>query len=133
MIPRFLWATLAVFIAWSLLDFLLHGVLLGATYAATAELWRPPSEMKMLPMQVVVFLHAALFAGIYTLLVGTRSVRNGLLYGLLFGIATGLGMGFGTWCVMPIPATLAWAWFLGSTVEATVAGGLVGAIVRPKA
>ena len=42
-------AILAVFIAWSVMDFLIHGVILHASYAATASLWRPMSEMKTPP------------------------------------------------------------------------------------
>ena len=37
-------------------------------------------------------------------------------------------MGLGTYAVMPIPGSLAWAWFLGTVVEAVVAGMLVGLI-----
>lgn len=132
MAKRSLWAVLAVFVAWSVLDFLLHGVILRATYAATAHLWRPPAEMKLLPMHGVTLLSAMGFVAIYTLLVGRKSLRNGLIYGFLVGVMIGLGMGFGTWCVMPIPASLAWTWFLGTIVEATVAGAFVGALVKPR-
>jgi len=35
---------LAVFIAWSAMDFVIHGVILRSSYAATVSLWRPMSE-----------------------------------------------------------------------------------------
>ncbi|HCR15895.1 MAG TPA: hypothetical protein DIU35_00290 [Candidatus Latescibacteria bacterium] len=40
-------AIILVFIAWSILDFLIHAVILQASYAATIDLWRPSAEMKM--------------------------------------------------------------------------------------
>ena len=133
MIKRSLWAILAIFVAWSILDLLLHGVILRNTYVATANLWRLPEEMKRATMAFVTLLHAVFFVAMYAALVDRKSLRRGLLYGLLFGATIGLGMGFGTWCVMPIPASLAWTWFLGTTVEAAVAGGLVGLLVKSKA
>lgn len=133
MIKRSFLAMLLIFVVWTILDFILHGVILRDTYVATANLWRMPEEMKRATMALVMLLHAVLFVAMYAALVDRKSPRRGLLYGLLFGATIGLGMGFGTWCVMPIPASLAWTWFLGTTVEATVAGALVGAIVRPKA
>ena len=39
-------ATLAVFITWSVMDYLIHGVLLSSIYQQTASLWRPMADMK---------------------------------------------------------------------------------------
>jgi hypothetical protein len=33
--------------SWAVMDFVIHGVLLKATYNATAELWRAMGKMKM--------------------------------------------------------------------------------------
>jgi hypothetical protein len=46
MVKRFVLAAFAVFMAWSVLDFLIHGLPLQSTYEATASLWRPMGEMK---------------------------------------------------------------------------------------
>lgn len=45
MTKRVIMATIAVFIAWSILDFLIHGVLLQSIYAVTSHLWRPMDQM----------------------------------------------------------------------------------------
>lgn len=128
---RFILAALAVFVAWSILDFIIHGLILQSTYEATAELWRPMAEMKMAGMYVVTAVAALSFTGVYCVLVRPKSLAAGVIYGVLFGIATGVSMGFGTYCVMPLPLHLAVAWFLGSLVEATAAGAIVGAVIRP--
>ena len=41
MVKKIIIAIIAVFILWSILDFVIHGVLLSEAYKATVELWRP--------------------------------------------------------------------------------------------
>ena len=130
MIKRGLLAVAVVFVAWSVLDFIIHGMLLTDTYEATADLWRPMEEMKMTIMYAVTLVVVVCFVAIYAYLVTPKSFRSGILYGVLFGLAIGISMGFGSYSYMPIPLTLAWSWFLGSLVEATIAGAIVGAVLK---
>ena len=132
MTTKLLLAIVAVFIAWSVLDFVIHGVLLASTYEATAELWRPMDEMSMPLMYSVTLVFAVCFVLIYALLVAQRSLSSGLLYGTLFGLATGVSMGFGSYTYMPIPMNLAVSWFAGVLVELIVAGAIVGVILKSK-
>jgi len=117
-------AIAAVFVVWSVLDFILHGVILASAYGATASLWRPMEEMKMVLMYIVVLIVAGCFVYMYSALISDKGIRTALFYGLLFGIASGVSMGYGTYSVMPIPYTLAFGWFLGTVVE-SVAGAWV--------
>jgi hypothetical protein len=130
MVKRTIWAVVAVFVAWSVLDFILHGLLLRSTYEATASLWRPMDQMNIPLMYFVTFIFTVCFVLIYGLLVGQKSLMSGIRYGALFGLASGISMGFGSYCYMPIPLTLAWIWFIGSWIEAIAAGAIVGAIMK---
>ena len=130
MTKRTVLAVIVVFVAWQIMDFLLHGVLLPSTYAETASLWRPEAEMKMGLMRLVGGGAALAFVCLYAWLIRPKSIFMGLSYGMLFGLGTGISMGFGSYCVMPIPATLAVAWAVGAFVEAVVAGALAGWIVK---
>jgi hypothetical protein len=130
MVKRTLWAIVAVFITWSILDFILHGLLLRPIYVNTASLWRPMNQMNMPLMYLVTLVFTVCFVLIYRLLVGQKSLATGIQFGALFGLATGISMGFGSYSYMPIPLTLAWGWFFGSWVEAVVAGAIVGAIIK---
>ena len=130
MFKRAMLAILVIFIVWSILDFLIHGLLLQPTYEATASLWRPMGEMNMPLMYLVTLLFTACFVAIYGLLVSNKSLVSGIKFGVLFGLATGISMGFGSYSFMPIPLSLAWSWFFGSLVEAVVAGAIVGSILR---
>lgn len=130
MVNRMLLAIVAVFIAWSALDFIIHGVLLMPIYEATAGLWRPMDEMNMPLMYAVTLVFTVCFVLIYVLLVERRSLSSGILYGTLFGLATGVSMGFGSYTYMPIPLTLAVGWFFGVLVELIVAGAITGALLK---
>jgi hypothetical protein len=117
-----------VFVAWSVLDFLIHGVILRAAYAATQQLWRPMNEMKMNVMHVTVLIASFVFVWIYGRYVGNKSITTGLKYGLWYGIGAGVSMGYGTYSVMPIPYTMAITWFFGTVFEAAAAGLIVGGL-----
>jgi hypothetical protein len=130
MTKRIVRAVLAVFVAWTVMDVVIHVVILGKTYADTAQLWRPEKEMKMGLMRVVVLIASAVFVCLYAFFVGKKSVATALKFGLLFGLGTGISMGYGTYAVMPIPYKIAITWFLGTVAETTMAGLLAGLIVK---
>lgn len=130
MAKRTLWAVVAVFIAWSVMDFILHGVFLRSTYEATASLWRPMNQMNMPLMYLVTLVFTTCFVLIYGLLVERKSLAAGIRFGALFGLATGITMGFGSYVYMPIPLSLAVSWFFGSWISAMVAGAIAAAIIK---
>jgi len=121
---------LAVFIAWSAMDFVIHGVILRSSYAATVSLWRPMSEMKTSLMYFSVFIASLAFVLIYSQFFSRKGIFTGLKYGLLFGLSAGVPMGYGSYSVMPIPYHMAFTWCFGSVVEAIVGGLIIGAIIR---
>jgi hypothetical protein len=127
---RVILAVVAVFVAAQVLDFVLHGLILMKTYQETASLWRPMGEMKMGLMRLVGLVAATAFVVIYAGFLHEKSVVNGLKYGLIYGVGAGVSMGLGTYSVMPIPASLALGWFVGTVLTTTVGGLLVGLIVR---
>ena len=127
---RIVLAVLAVFVAWSAMDFVIHGLILASSYEATARLWRPMNEMKLGVMYLAVLINALAFVCIYALLVAEKGIGSGVKYGLLFGLGTGFSMGFGTYSFMPIPLYMAVAWFIGTLVETLVGGVIVGSIIR---
>jgi hypothetical protein len=121
---------IAVFVAWSVLDFVIHGVILKSAYEATANLWRPMNEMKMNVMHMAVLIASISFAWIYVGMISKKSIAAGLRYGLWWGLGAGVSMGYGTYSVMPIPYLTALTWFLGSLMEGAVAGLIVGGISK---
>ena len=127
---RIILAVIAIIVAWAAMDYVIHGVILSSAYEQTAELWRPMEEMKMGLMYLVMALVAISFVLIYARLISKKSLKKATLYGALFGIGYGVSMGYGSYSYMPITYGIAFTWFLGSFVEMTVAGLIVGAIIK---
>lgn len=130
MTKRNILAIITVFVTWSVMDFIIHSVILSETYAATAQLWRPMEEMKMGMIYLTGIVSAVTFVLIYSKFFAEKSVIRGVQYGMLFGLGVGFAMGYGSYAVMPIPYKLAFVWFIGSLVEATAGGIIVGFIVK---
>src|SRR5262245_35753096 len=122
-------AALAILVAWTLLDVLLHRLLLAPIYDASPGLWRPPDQMNVVLIYAVIFVVIGVFVGIYKLLVRPKSLRAGLLLGAFIGLALGASAGFGTFIHMPIPLELAWGWFIGGWLKGLAAGAIVGAVI----
>jgi len=130
MTKRTLLAGVAVFVAWEILDFVIHGLILQPTYATVPGLFRPPAEMKVVLMAIVALIAAFAFAAAYAWFVNPKSAMTGLKYGLVVGFGGGVSMGYGSFSAMPIPYVMALAWFLGTWIEFAVAGLIVGAIEK---
>lgn len=130
---RVIAAIVAVFIAWTAIDFVVHGVILWPTYQETQQFWRAEEEMKMGLMNIVKLSCAVVFVLIYHLWIRPKSLATGIKYGLFYGVAWGMSFGYGMYAVMPIPYMMALAWFWGTVIEAAVAGALVGAILTGEA
>lgn len=131
MMKKTLLAIIAVFFAWSILEFFIHGLLLQSTYEATAHLWRPMEDMNMGLMYLVTLGYTTCFVLIYVLFVGDKSLTTGIKFGGLFGLGAGISMGFGSYNFMPIPMSLAITWFAGVLIQSLVSGALAGAIIKP--
>ena len=123
-------AWLAVFFTWALLDFVGHGLVFSSMYAALPGVWRPQAEIKIAVIYAGVLTTAAAFVAIYSLQVKSRGLIAGLLYGLLFGLAMGSSMACGGYAVHPIQVELALGWFVLTMIETSIAGVIVGAIIR---
>lgn len=130
MVKKVIIGTIAVFVAWMVLDALIHQVILSSAYKATADLWRPMEEMKNVLMVIVILISAIVFVYIYAEFVAKKSMNTAIKYGIIFGIGVGISMGYGTYAVMDIPYFMALTWFLGTVVETTLGGMLLGIIFK---
>ena len=130
MTKKVILSVVVVFVAWAVMDFIVHGLILRSSYEATAYLWRPKDEMKMGLMYLTILVSAAVFVYIYARLIGPKAISTGVKYGLLFGLGAGISMGLGSYSVMPIPYDMALVWFLGSLAQGAAGGLLAGLIIR---
>ncbi len=125
--------TLAVFVLWLILDNVIHGMILAPMYNESAQLWRPIEEMKSWLLLLVVLISSIVFVYIYAAFSTEKSMARALFYGFVFGLGAGTSMAYGSYSVLPIPYLLALGWFLGTVVETTLGGVLLGLIVKEPA
>lgn len=121
--------TIGIFITWSLIDFIVHGIYLKQAYLQTLDLWRPEDEIKMLLNTMVVLAAASIFTIIYSLLIDRKTTRNAITYGLLMGLSAGITLGYGFYAFLPIPYSMAATWFATIVSEGLVAGVLLAIII----
>ncbi len=123
-------ASIAVFIVFFILDFVLHGILLKDIYQQTAAVWRPEAEMQSLMwlMWVGYVIFAPVFVIIYSKGYdpGKAGLGQGIKFGFLIGILISSLSSLTWYAVLPIPAILCIYWFLGGMVQMIVAGAVVG-------
>lgn len=129
MLKPVLLSAVVIFIAWTVLDLLIHRYFLAPMYEDNASLWRPFDQMNVVLIYLVTFALIAIFIATYLLLVRPKSLFAGVEFGLFIGLALGISSGFGTYIHMPIPRALAWGWFVGGCLKALAAGAIVGLLV----
>jgi len=130
MLKRGLLCLLAIVVVWVAADLVLHDFFLAPLYAQNPTLWRPMREMNVPLIHAVRFGLAALFVVIYALQIRPKGLRVGLLFGLLMGLLLGVAVGIGTYIHSPIAPALMWGWFAGAIVKSTLAGALLGGMLK---
>ncbi len=77
MTKRAAWSGLAIFLAWSAIDLVLHDWLLRSVYESAASLWRPTDEMSLPLIYGVTAVLIACFVAIYGWLITEKSLDSG--------------------------------------------------------
>jgi hypothetical protein len=121
---------LAILMAWTVFDILLHRLVLRPYYAQDPQLWRPFDQLNVALIYLVTFTLIACYVLAYWLLIRPKSLGAGIGFGSFLGLALGLAVAGGTYIHMPIPRALAWAWLVGGCLKGIAAGGILGALIR---
>jgi len=134
-LKRFVLAAVGAFALIVLCDVVIHHVWLGEVYRANAQWWRPAEEMQSMMglMYLSEVLLALLLAFIYTkgYEVGKGSLGQGFRFGVLMGLLLALPSSLMKAFVYPYPSSLILSWMVGTFVEITVAGLMIGYIYKP--
>jgi hypothetical protein len=131
---RFVTASIAAFVVISVVAFVIHGVLLSGVYQRAAAAFRTEADARRLfwLFYVGYLVFAVFFTFIYTK--GYERDRGGLPQGLRFGFYVGVMIGalesLVWYVVLPIPAALAFYWFVAYVAMSLAAGATVGWLYR---
>lgn len=131
---RWLFATLAGFVVYAVLQMVLHGMLLGDLYKQTASVWRPEAQMHSLMwlLWLSYLIAAAMLAFIYAkgYEPGKSSLGQGVRFGVYAGILIATLMSLGSYFSLPVPGVLALYWFIGWLIITVAVGAAIGVIYR---
>lgn len=124
---------LGVAVLISVMEYVIHEILLSGWYEATASLWRPKAEQW--DMVAWMFGGMVLFVGVfgYIYVQGRKgkSLTEGMRYGGLIGLLIG-SIWLMFYAIQPIPLTLIGWWIIAGLVEMATAGAVFAYLYRPK-
>lgn len=129
MLLQLILSVVAILVAWTVFDLLMHRLFLRPLYEQNTALWRPFDKLNVALIYVATFTLIGIFIGLYALLIQPKSLGAGLGFGALLGLALGVSSGLGTYIHMPIPRTLAWGWLIGGWLKGVAAGAIVGLLI----
>ena len=132
-----LWlGTIVVFLGMSVISFLVHGVILAATYASESVkgFMRPEQEMMgMIWIYYVVYLIVSFF---FTLVFSKgyegKGIGEGIRFGFYVGVMMATPMAYASYAMYPMPYSLALQWFMYTVIQYLILGILVAAVYGKK-
>lgn len=124
---RFAYSMLAAFAVIFIFEWVFHGMAMMPWYGATAELWRPPSEMNQLFAFILLrqLLQAGILTCIFIRLFEARGTEEKFSHGLWVGALMGI-IQFGSYAYLAIPLSLAVAWLAGEVFLGILVAFVVG-------
>ena len=125
---------IVVFIGMSVLDFLIHAVILAPVYQAEPmkSLMRPDMESKIWIFYVVYLIIAFFFTLIFSKGYEGKGIGEGVRYGLYVGLLMATPMAYSSFAMYPMPYYLALQWFIYGVLEYMILGILVAAVFGRK-
>lgn len=133
-LKRFIVSSIVVFLAFEVMELVIHMGILKPTYQALAHLWRPEADMmsKMWILHASTLFFSFLFVYIFSKGYENKGLAEGLRYGLVIGLLMNIPIASHNHVIYPVPLSLCLQWLLYGTIEFILAG-LVLAVVYRKA
>jgi hypothetical protein len=125
--------SLVIFVVATLLDFIIHMLILGGAYEATSHIWRPEAEMNSMMwfMWLSGLIWSFLFVYIFAKGYEGRGIMEGVRFGLVIGLFFMISMSLGNYVTLPIPFSLALYWFIFGVIEIIILGILASILYKP--
>ena len=127
---RFIIASIVLFVAFEILEFIIHSVLLGAQYQKLAHLWRPDMQSMMWIFAILYLIFSFVFTYIFTKGYEAKGIMEGVRFGLIIGLVMNMFGAFSSYAIYPIPFDLCLQWFVYGMIEYVILGVVVAAIYK---
>jgi hypothetical protein len=133
MTRKFLIGLVAVFVLSEIVNIVVNGFMLQATYESLKTLWRPDMDRLMWVYHVMNAIGAFFFVLVFSKGYEGTGVGEGVRYGLYIGVWLGVGMAYGTYAMIAIPYSLAFTWFVSTIIQYVLCGVAVALIFGKQA
>ncbi len=130
-VKRFIAASLLVFLAFELIDTIVHMGILAKTYQSMAYLWRPDMMSKMWIMHAGSLILSFLFTYIFIRGYENKGIAEGFRYGIIIGLFSNIPYGFYSYVMYPLPVWLCLQWFIYGMAEFIICGMIAAAVYKP--
>lgn len=132
-VKRYVIASLAVFVAMLILDFIFHSGLMTPVYDQIQGIWRSDAEMmKLMPIgYIFTLLWAFLFCYIFIRGREGKGLIEGIRFGVVMALFYSLISSIWQWTMYPIPFRLVMYWFFFGLVEMAILGIVAAVIYKP--
>jgi len=108
-------------------DFFLHAGILAPLYAQESPFLLPPERaFALIPIGYISFLGLAVLLVWLMVKLNIRAWRKGAIFGFQLGFLAWGSLILGLYSISTAAPVLLWTWFLGQTVELSVAGAVAG-------
>ena len=123
-------AFIAVYVAMSLLNFLIHSVMLKETYMGlvASGMMRPESDGTMWIYFVTALIASFFFTLLFSKGYEGKGIGEGIRYGLYAGLFISIPFAYDSYASYPLPYSLALQWFLYTTIEYVILGVVAAAV-----
>jgi hypothetical protein len=124
---------IVVLVLMEVVSYVVHTLILGATYESLKSLWRPDMQSHIWMYQVISVIGAFFFTFIFSKGYEGKGLAEGIRYGLYIGIWMSVGMAYGTYAMIAIPYSLALQWFIYGVISYVIYGIALAMVFGKKA
>ena len=128
---NFFIAFVVIYIVGGLLGYIVHEVLLVATYQSLSEVWRSDMERLMWLPWITSLFFCFFFVYIFAKGYEGRGIMEGLRYGLVIWAFLSIPSVYGQYMIYPLSYSLVLQWLLYDLVILVILGIAVSLLYKP--
>jgi hypothetical protein len=128
---KFFITFIILYVAGGILGYLIHEVLLGATYESITNVFRPDMDSLMWIQMVTALFLTFFFIYVFAKGYEGKGIMEGVRYGLIIWGFFAIPSIFNQYMVYPIPYSLVWKWLAAELFMFVILGAIMAAVYKP--
>ena len=129
---RYIIASLIVFVAVVILDWIIHGLILSGTYKGYPEFFVSEITGGSIILEIIAgLIFGFIFCFIFAKGYEGKGILEGVRYGLWIGILLFLPSMFCSWAFIKLPKSLPFWWLILGVIQMIILGIIASALYKP--